>query len=69
MEDRGCVEGFSVAKAMEDKGCRFPINGIGTSLRSGDGNGGDDTADGTRYLVATKERKVTQRKLRDCNHE
>jgi len=29
-----------------------------------DGNGGDDTADCLRYLVATKERKVTQRKLR-----
>jgi hypothetical protein len=29
-----------------------------------DGNGGDDAADCLRYLVATKERKVTQRKLR-----
>ena len=29
-----------------------------------DGVGGDDTADCLRYLVATKERKVTQRKLR-----
>ena len=29
-----------------------------------DGNGGDDTADCLRYLVATKERKVTQRKLK-----
>jgi hypothetical protein len=29
-----------------------------------DGNGGDDSADCLRYLVATKERKVTQRKLR-----
>ena len=29
-----------------------------------DGVGGDDTADCLRYMVATKERKVTQRKLR-----
>ena len=29
-----------------------------------DGVGGDDTADCLRYLVATKERKVTQRKSR-----
>jgi len=29
-----------------------------------DGVGGDDAADCLRYLVATKERKVTQRKLR-----
>src|SRR5205807_5879445 len=29
-----------------------------------DGDGGDDTGDCLRYLVATKERKVTQRKLR-----
>jgi hypothetical protein len=29
-----------------------------------DGNGGDDTADCLRYLVATKARAVTQRKLR-----
>ena len=29
-----------------------------------DGVGGDDTADCLRYLVATRERKVTQRKLR-----
>jgi hypothetical protein len=29
-----------------------------------DGVGGDDTADCLRYLVATKGRKVTQRKLR-----
>src|SRR5690348_12595422 len=29
-----------------------------------DGVGGDDTADCLRYFVATKERKVTQRKLR-----
>ena len=30
-----------------------------------DGVGGDDAADCLRYLVATKERKVTQRKLRE----
>jgi hypothetical protein len=30
-----------------------------------DGVGGDDTANCLRYLVATRERKVTQRKLRD----
>ena len=29
-----------------------------------DGNGGDDTADCLRYLVATKARAVAQRKLR-----
>jgi hypothetical protein len=29
-----------------------------------DGNGGDDAADCMRYLVATKSRAVTQRKLR-----
>jgi hypothetical protein len=29
-----------------------------------DGVGGDDAADALRYLVATRERKVTQRKLR-----
>ena len=29
-----------------------------------DGNGGDDTADCLRYLVATKSRIVAQRKLR-----
>lgn len=29
-----------------------------------DGNGGDDCADCLRYLVATKSRAVTQRKLR-----
>lgn len=29
-----------------------------------DGNGGDDAADALRYLVATKSRAVTQRKLR-----
>jgi hypothetical protein len=29
-----------------------------------DGNGGDDTADCLRYLVATRERKIIQRKLR-----
>jgi phage terminase large subunit len=29
-----------------------------------DGVGGDDCADALRYLIATKERKVTQRKLR-----
>jgi len=29
-----------------------------------DGVGGDDAADCLRYLVVTKERKVTQRKLR-----
>src|SRR5436190_14246081 len=29
-----------------------------------DGNGGDDTADCLRYLVATRTRAVTQRKLR-----
>jgi hypothetical protein len=29
-----------------------------------DGTGGDDCADCLRYLVATKERKVIQRKLR-----
>jgi hypothetical protein len=29
-----------------------------------DGNGGDDAADALRYLVATKTRTVTQRKLR-----
>ena len=29
-----------------------------------DGVGGDDSADCLRYLVATRERKVTQRKLR-----
>ena len=29
-----------------------------------DGNGGDDAADALRYLVATKSRTVTQRKLR-----
>jgi phage terminase large subunit len=29
-----------------------------------DGNGGDDTADCMRYLVATKSRVVAQRKLR-----
>ena len=29
-----------------------------------DGNGGDDPADGLRYLVATKSRTVSQRKLR-----
>ena len=29
-----------------------------------DGNGGDDAADCLRYLVATKSRMVTQRKLR-----
>ena len=29
-----------------------------------DGVGGDDTADCLRYLVATKSRAVTQRKLR-----
>jgi hypothetical protein len=29
-----------------------------------DGVGGDDAADCLRYLVATRERKVTQRKLR-----
>jgi hypothetical protein len=29
-----------------------------------DGNGGDDTADCLRYLVATKSRVVAQRKLR-----
>jgi hypothetical protein len=29
-----------------------------------DGNGGDDAADCMRYLVATKSRVVTQRKLR-----
>jgi hypothetical protein len=29
-----------------------------------DGNGGDDTADCLRYLVATKERRVVMRKLR-----
>jgi len=28
-----------------------------------DGVGGDDAADCLRYLVATRERKVTQRKL------
>jgi hypothetical protein len=42
----------------------FPINDIGTSLLSGRGNGGDDTADCLRYLVATKSRVVAQRKLR-----
>ncbi len=30
----------------------------------GEGIGGDDTADALRYLIPTKERKVTQRKLR-----
>jgi len=49
MEDRGCAEGSSVAKAMEDKGCGFPINNIGTSLCSGRGVGGDDAADGVGY--------------------
>ena len=29
-----------------------------------DGVGGDDAADALRYLVATKSRTVTQRKLR-----
>jgi len=29
-----------------------------------DGFGGDDTADCLRYLIATKSRAVTQRKLR-----
>jgi hypothetical protein len=29
-----------------------------------DGIGGDDTADALRYLVATKSRTITQRKLR-----
>jgi hypothetical protein len=29
-----------------------------------DGVGGHDAADSLRYLVATRERKVTQRKLR-----
>jgi hypothetical protein len=29
-----------------------------------DGIGGDDTADALRYLVATKSRAITQRKLR-----
>jgi hypothetical protein len=29
-----------------------------------DGNGADDTADCLRYLVATRSRAVTQRKLR-----
>jgi hypothetical protein len=29
-----------------------------------DGVGGDDAADCLRYLVATRERRVTQRKLR-----
>ena len=29
-----------------------------------DGNGGDDTDDCMRYLVATKSRTVAQRKLR-----
>jgi hypothetical protein len=29
-----------------------------------DGIGGDDTADAPRYLVATKARTITQRKLR-----
>jgi hypothetical protein len=29
-----------------------------------DGVGGDDAADALRYLVATRERKVMQRKLR-----
>jgi hypothetical protein len=29
-----------------------------------DGGGGDDTADALRYLVATKSRTITQRKLR-----
>jgi len=29
-----------------------------------DGNGGDDTADCLRYLVATKSRVVVQRKLK-----
>jgi hypothetical protein len=29
-----------------------------------DGIGGDDAADAQRYLVATKSRAVTQRKLR-----
>ena len=29
-----------------------------------DGVGGDDAADCLRYFVATRERKVTQRKLR-----
>jgi hypothetical protein len=29
-----------------------------------DGVGGDDAADCLRYLVATRERKMTQRKLR-----
>jgi hypothetical protein len=29
-----------------------------------DGIGGDDAADSLRYLVATKARSVTQRKLR-----
>ena len=31
-----------------------------------DGIGGDDAADALRYLVATKARTVTQRKLRGC---
>jgi hypothetical protein len=64
MEDRGCAEGSSVAKAMEDKGCGFPINDIGTSLCSGRGVGGDYAADCFRYLVAAKSRVVAQRKLR-----
>ena len=29
-----------------------------------DDNGGDDRADGLRYLVATKSRTISQRKLR-----
>jgi hypothetical protein len=29
-----------------------------------EGVGGDDAADGLRYLVATKSRTITQRKLR-----
>ena len=33
-------------------------------LAEEDGVGGDDAADCLRYLVATRERKVTQRKLR-----
>lgn len=31
-----------------------------------DGIGGNDAADARRYLVATKSRAVTQRKLREC---
>src|ERR1035441_1171495 len=33
-----------------------------------DGVGGDDPADCLRYLVATKSRSISQRKLRGCDY-